>query len=343
MPCGRPPVSHAKRAYIKRGETKLGEQGMRVVVTGASGFVGRPCCVALTTAGHDVTAVVRASSSTGDIEATRVVPLGDLTGNTDWSGVLAGADAVVHLVARTHVLNEQGHEAEALYKAANVDVLSGLAEAAARAGVKRLVFVSSIKVNGEATYGRPFAADDEPAPEDAYGRSKTAAEQRLREIAAQGGMEFVILRPPLMYGLGVRGNMARLFSFVDRGLPLPLASIRNARDILSVGAFADLIVAAVAKPGARNRIFLACDGTPVSTPALVEAIAAALGRKARLVPFPVSMLTLAGSLTGRQSEVERLIGDLEIDDGPTRTDLGWKPRLGMAEALAETARWFRTR
>ncbi len=264
---------------------------MRVVVTGASGFVGRPCCAALIAAGHDVTAVVRASSSTGGIEATRVVPLGDLTGNTDWAGVLAGADAVVHLVARTHVLNDQGPEAEALYKAANVDVLSGLAEAAARASVKRLVFVSSIKVNGEATYGKPFAADDEPAPEDAYGRSKTAAEQRLREIAAQGGWSLVILRPPLMYGPGVRGNMARLFGFVERGSPLPLASIRNARDILSVEAFADLIVVAVARPEAKNRVFLACDGAPVSTPALVEAIAAALGRKACLVPFPVSVLS----------------------------------------------------
>ena len=200
------------------------------------------------------------------------------------------------------------------------------------------MFVSSIKVNGEATYGKPFTADDEPAPEDAYGRSKTAAEQRLREIAAQGGMEFVILRPPLMYGPGVRGNMARLFGFVERGLPLPLASIRNARDILSVEAFADLIVMAVAKPEAKNRVFLACDGAPVSTPALVEAIAAAVGRKARLVPFPVSMLEAAGRLTGRRSRGSSdLFGDLEIDDAATRRDLGWKPRLGTAEALAETA------
>jgi nucleoside-diphosphate-sugar epimerase len=316
---------------------------MRVVVTGANGFVGRPCCKALTEAGHLVTAVVRTPARGEGLAAERVVPLGDLTARTEWAHVLAGADCVVHLVARTHVLNENKAGADAVYNAANVGVLEGLAEAALRAGVSRLVFVSSIKVNGEATHGKPFTAADAPAPEDAYGRSKAAAEQRLREIAPRGGMDFVILRPPLMYGADVRGNMVRLFGLVEKGVPLPFASIRNARDILAVSAFVDLIALAVASPEAKNRVFLARDGAPVSTPALVQAIATALGRKARLVPFPPAVLAAAGRWTGHEGEVQRLIGDLEIDDAETRTRLGWKPRLGMSEALAETAEWFKMR
>jgi nucleoside-diphosphate-sugar epimerase len=146
-----------------------------------------------------------------------------------------------------------------------------------------------------------------------------------------------------MYGPDVRGNMVRLFSLVEKGIPLPFASIRNARDVLSVSAFADLIALAVASPEAKNRVFLARDGAPVSTPALVHAIAGALGRKARLIPFPVGLLAAAGRWTGHEGEVQRLIGDLEIDDGETRARLGWKPRLGMPEALAETARWFKMR
>jgi nucleoside-diphosphate-sugar epimerase len=267
--------------------------------------------------------------------------LGDLTADTQWAHVLAGADCVVHLVARTHVLSENEAGADAVYNAANVGVLEGLAEAALRAGVTRFVFVSSIKVNGEATHGTPFTAADAPAPEDAYGRSKAAAEERLREIAPRGGMEFVILRPPLMYGPGVRGNMARLFGLVEKGVPLPFASIRNARDILSVSAFADLIALAVASPEAKNRVFLARDGVPVSTPALAHAIAAAMECKARVVPFPVGVLSAAGRWTGHKSELQRLVGDLEIDDGETRARLGWKPKSAMSGALAETARWFK--
>ncbi len=316
---------------------------MRVVVTGANGFVGRPCCRALTEAGHEVTAVVRSSARAEGLAAASVMELGDLTADTQWACALAGADCVVHLVARTHMLSEHEAGADAVYNAANVGVLEGLAEAALRAGVTRLVFVSSIKVNGEATHGTPFAAADTPAPEDAYGRSKAAAEQRLREIAPRGGMEFVILRPPLMYGPGVRGNMARLFGLVGKGVPLPFASIRNARDILSVSAFADLIALAVASPEAKNRVFLARDGAPVSTPALVHAIAAAMECRARVLPFPVGVLKAAGRLTGHKSEVQRLVGDLEIDDSETRRLLGWKPKVTMSEALSETARWFKSR
>mgnify|MGYP001031521812 CR=1 FL=1 len=314
---------------------------MRILVTGAAGFVGIPVCDALSASGHSVTAVTRAEPAAA-LAAERTEVLGQLSGATDWSGVLSGVDAVVHLAGRAHVLEEDQRAAERLYREANVEVLEGLAEAAVRHGVKRLVFVSSIKVNGEETHGAPFSADQPPAPEDAYGRSKALAEQRLSEIAGDR-MEWVILRPPLMYGPGVRGNMARLLAIADRGWPVPLGSIRNARDLLYVGSFADLIATAVVAPAAANRIFLARDGEPLSTPDLFREIAAALGKRAMVLPCPVAVLEVAGRITGRQAEVRRLVGDLRIDDGETRRALAWTPRVSRDEALRRTAAWYKSR
>ncbi|MCC7252670.1 NAD-dependent epimerase/dehydratase family protein [Hyphomicrobium sp.] len=313
----------------------------RVLVTGAAGFVGVPVCRTLSAAGYRVTAVTRAPPP-APLDAERTEVMGDLSGHTDWSAVLAGIDVVVHLAGRAHAADGDGEQVEKLYTAANVEVLEGLAEAAVGLGVKRFVFVSSIKVNGEETHGTPFTADQAPSPEDAYGRSKLRAEQRLREIAGNR-MQWVILRPPLMYGPGVRGNMARLFGIADRGWPVPFGSIANARDLLYVDSFADLVALAVDAPAADGGTFLARDGTPLSTPRLFRGIAAALGRSARVLPFPVSALRLAGLLTGRAPEVRRLVGDLEIDDGPTRRLLGWTPAVATDEALARTAAWFKAR
>ncbi|MDQ8699863.1 NAD-dependent epimerase/dehydratase family protein [Hyphomicrobium sp. LHD-15] len=314
---------------------------MRILVTGAAGFVGVAACKALSESGHRVTAVTRSPTAT-PLAAERIAVLGDLTGATDWSDVLVGIDAVVHLAGRAHVLNDDAREAERLYRQANVEVLEGLARAAVAAGVKRLAFASSIKVNGEETFGVPFSADRPPAPEDAYGKSKLEAEQRLREIAGTA-MEWVILRPPLMYGPGVRGNMARLYAIADRGWPVPFGSIRNARDLLYVGSFADLIVRAVSAPAAANRVFLARDGEPLSTPDLFRSIAGALGKRPILLPCPVSMLELIGRLTGRTAEVRRLTGNLEIDDGETRRLLAWEPRVSAGEAMKLTADGYRSR
>lgn len=319
---------------------------MRILVTGAAGFVGVAVCKALSESGHRVTAVTRSPTAT-PLAAERIEVLGDLTGATDWDGVLAGIDAVVHLAGRAHVLNDDARAAERLYKQANVEVLEGLARGAVGAGVKRLVFASSIKVNGEETFGVPFSAEAPPAPEDAYGKSKLEAEQRLREIAgnpmATKTMEWVILRPPLMYGPGVRGNMARLFAIADRGWPVPFRSIRNARDLLYVGSFADLIVQAVSAPAAANRVFLARDDEPLSTPDLFRRIAGALGKRPILLPCPVSVLELVGRLTGRSAEVRRLTGNLEIDDGATRRLLVWEPRMSASAAMKLTAEEYRSR
>ena len=313
---------------------------MRIVVTGANGMVGRPACAALTAAGHIVTAVVRDQSAGQGLAAGTVVAAGDLTGVTDWTAALAGAETIVHLAARTHVMAEHAATAEGLYQRANVGVTMALAQAALRAGVRRLVFVSSIKVNGERTTGVPFTADMQPAPEDWYGRSKAEAESRLLDLAAHG-LDVVVLRPPLMYGPGVKGNMARLFAIANRRLPVPFASISNARDILSVDAFADLITRVVVHPAAPGRIFLARDGAPVSTPELFRAIAAALGQPAYMLPVPLGLLRLVSRVTGRAAEIERLTGDLEIDDRATRAALDWQPPITMAQALANTASWFK--
>jgi nucleoside-diphosphate-sugar epimerase len=274
------------------------------------------------------------------LAAERTDVLGDLSGSSGWGAALSGIDAVVHLAGRAHVLNDDANESKRLYWQANVEVLEGLAQAAVSAGVRRFVFASSIKVNGEETHGAPFKADQRPAPEDAYGESKLAAEQRLTEISGRY-MEWVVLRPPLMYGPGVRGNMARLFDIADRGWPVPFGSIRNARDLLYVGSFADLIVRSVSAPAAANRVFLARDGEPLSTPDLVRAIAHALGKRPLLLPCPVSLLELAGRLAGRASEVRRLTGDLEIDDSETRRLLEWAPRATPDDAMKQTAAWYR--
>lgn len=315
---------------------------MRVVVTGADGFVGHPTCQRLASAGHEVIALVRRQRPMEGLVAHQVIVCEDLHSGHGLEQALEGSDALIHLAARTHVLNDTASNAEAEYTRANVDLTDRLAGAAIRAGVRRFVLASSIKVNGEQTDGVPFTAAMPPAPLDGYGRSKAMAEQVLRAKAGSR-LEVVILRPPLMYGPRMKGNFARLFAVAERGIPMPLGSIRNARDILSVHAFADLISHAFSHPAAAGRIFLARDGTAVSTPQLFDAIARSLGRQARLFPIPGKMLSLAGALTGHSAEVQRLIGDLEIDDGETRAILQWSPSTNMDDALRDTAAWWKRR
>lgn len=314
---------------------------MRIVVTGAGGFVGQPLCAALRAGGHAVTAVVR-SPPEHPIAADRVVAAGDLAAAPDLASVLDGADCVAHLAGRAHVRDADEAGAERSYFAANVIATEALVGAAREAGVRRIVYVSSIKVNGERTFGRPFRPDDVPAPEDAYGRSKARAEEIVR-AAASSTFETVILRPPLIYGPGVRGNIATLFRWAARGLPLPIASIANRRDLIGLSNFVSLIETALAHPEAAGRTFLARDGGPVSTPALYAAIAEALGRRARLLPFPPSLLDLVGRMMGRGEAVAKLTGDLEVDDTATRGALGWTPACPMAAELAAAAQAFQRR
>ncbi|MFA5950233.1 MAG: NAD-dependent epimerase/dehydratase family protein [Hyphomicrobium sp.] len=324
---------------VTTGPNVEAPRATRILVTGAAGFVGGAVCRALGDAGHHVTAVTRTPGAASRV-AGRHVALGTLSRATFWDEVLAGTETIIHLAGRAHVMNDDPRQAERLYREGNVEVLEALVAAALRCGVRRLVLVSSIKVNGEATAGPPMRASDPPAPEDAYGRSKLEAEQALQVMAGRS-LEWVILRPPLMYGPGVRGNILRLFSHANRGWPVPFGSISNARDLLYVGSFAELIAIAAHHPDAAGRVFLARDGDPVSTPTLYRAIAYALGRKPRILPCPVALLQAIGRAAGRSDETRRLTGNLRIDDSDTRRRLGWQPGIGMEEAMQLTAQWFK--
>ena len=270
------------------------------------------------------------------------VAVGNLAASTDWRSALAGCDAVVHLAARVHVMDDTAHNPLALYRATNTDATLNLARQAADAGVKRFVFISTIKVNGE---GRDAAyrETDAAAPGDAYAMCKWEAEQGLQRIAAETGLEVVILRPPLVYGPGVKANFLRLMQMVQRGWPLPLGAIRNRRSLLYLGNFVDAIRLCVEHPDAAGQTFLLDDGAPVSTPDLIRALARAMGRPARLPAVPVGVLELAGALLGKRAAVARLTGSLFVDGSAIRSRLGWTPPYTLQQGLdATVADWQRS-
>jgi nucleoside-diphosphate-sugar epimerase len=308
--------------------------GKTVLVTGANGFVGRAVCEALAVQGRRV----RRATRTLAPGASDVVAVGEIGPDTDWRAALDGVQCVVHLAARTHVLREQAPDALAEYRRVNVEGTRALAEQAARAGVGRMVFMSSIKVNGESA-DQPYTERDAPRPEDAYGISKWEAEQALARVADTGHLEAVVLRPPLVYGPGVRGNFLRLLKLVARRMPLPLASLANRRSLIHVGNLADAVTRAIDAPRAAGHTYLLSD-QDVSTPDLVRALARALGVEPRLLPCPLTILRAGAVLAGRQADLARLAGSLRVDSSAARRELGWQPRVDLAQGLAETARWY---
>ena len=302
-----------------------------VLVTGASGFIGRAACAAFAKRSWQVRAAVRNAAT---IEGAQTVP-GDLA--RGWP--LAGVDVVVHLAGIAHQIHAQN--AESVYQEMNCDATERLARAAMQAGVKRLVFMSSIKVNGERTpIDRPFRATDVPQPEDRYARSKWNAERALATLG--GKLEVVVIRPPLVYGPGVRANFLRLIRLVERRLPLPLGAVKNRRSLVYVGNLADLIVAAATSPAAPGQTFPAADGDDLSTPQLVAEIGRALGTNTRLIGVPVALLRLGGALTGMGAEVGRLVDSLVVDASQTRERLGWRPPFTARDGIADTVRWYRS-
>ena len=303
---------------------------MKLLVTGTTGFVGTALRARLAASRHEVVPAVRSKSG-----LPHEVVVGNLDASTDWRPALTGCDAVIHLAARVHVMDDTAQDPLALYRETNTDTTLNLARQAADAGVKRFVFISTIKVNGE---GRdaPYRETDVAAPEDAYAISKWEAEQGLRQIAADTGLEVVILRPPLVYGPGVKANFQRLIHIVKRGWPLPLGSIRNRRSLLYLGNFVDAIRLCVEHPAAAGQTFLLDDGEPVSTPELIRAVAHALGHPARLLAVPVWLLEAAGTLLGKRGAVARLTGSLFVDSSAIRSRLGWRPPYSMAAGLATT-------
>lgn len=312
---------------------------MRVLVTGADGFVGRAVCAALAEHGHRVVAASRAGTAVAGAGETRL--LGDLGALRNADAVVADVDAVVHLAGRAHVMTEGADDPAAEYRRINVDGTCRLAEAAARNGVVRFAFLSSIKVNGEATADRPFTENDVPAPQDPYARSKWEAELGLAEIAARDGLQTVVLRAPLVYGPGVKANFLSLLRLCDSGLPLPLGGIvRNRRSLIYVGNLADALRCVVDHAAAPGNTFFVSDGIPVSTAALVRGLRTALGRPERLVPVPPRLLRLALSLAGRRAMADRLVGSLAIDAGRIRRVVGWRAPWALQAGLTATAAWY---
>lgn len=308
-----------------------------VLITGVTGFIGDALARHLVKKqGFQVRGVARHSDMKLPTAVEQIAE--DLMEGTDYSSMLQSIDVVVHAAARVHVMRDLSYDPMAEFRKANAAVTLNLARQSAAAGIKRFVFLSSVKVNGEMTQsGQPFRADDAPAPLDAYGISKMEAEQGLRALADQTGMEAVIIRPPLVYGPGVKANFAAMMRWLQRGVPLPLGAIHNQRSLVALDNLVDLIVTCLTHPAAANQTFLVSDGEDVSTTELLRRMGQALCRPARLIPVPANWLKLAAALIGKPDVAQRLCGTLQVDIEKTRRLLEWTPPLSLDEGLKKAA------
>ena len=314
---------------------------MRLLVTGAGGFVGRPLCRELAHRGYRVRAAMR---TRGQLSADgETVTVGDVDAATKWADALKGVDTVMHLAARVHVMKDKAADPLTEYLKVNLYGTSNLAQQAASAGVKRLVYVSTVKVNGEQTSEeRPYIESDVPDPQDPYAVSKLQAEEVLHSISVETGLEIVIVRPPLVYGPGVKGNFFSLLAAIDKGVPLPLAGANGLRSMVYVGNLVDALVACATQPAAAGQTYLVSDGEDVSTAMLVEKLSHALGRNSRSFYLPPGLLRAAAIVLRRTEQVDRLFGSLRVNDQKLRTELGWAPPYTMEQGLKATADWYRS-
>lgn len=313
----------------------------RVLVTGATGFVGEALVFRLLR-DKVFTPVAAVRGETRLAGLCPVVAFG-LDENSPLPP-LEDVDVVVHCAARVHVMNEVAADPLAAFRQVNVEGTARLARHAAKSGVKRFIFISSIKVNGEATLpGAPFSADDAPAPVDPYGISKREAEDALRQISQDTGMEVVIIRPPLIYGPGVKANFLNMMRWLECGIPLPFGAINNRRSLVAIGNLIDLITVCIKHPAAGGHVFLVSDAQDLSTTQLLRRMAGALNVKPRLLPLPSSLMTVGAALIGRQDLAQRLCGSLQVDIGKTQAILGWLPAISVDQALRNTAGHYRAK
>lgn len=316
----------------------------RILVTGANGFVGAALCRRLHSSGLLVRGAVRDRARLlqhGDPESKDLewVVLHDRSPEDETRHALQDVSAVVHLAARVHVMADRAEDPLREFRQVNTDWTERLARSAALQGVRRFVYLSSIKVNGERN-ARPFTEQDPPNPQDPYGISKWEAEQALARVSSQTGLECVVVRSPLVYGAGVGGNVLQLLHIIRRGIPLPLASVHNRRSLIYLGNLADALACCVKDVRAAGQTYLVSDGEDLSTPELIRRLANALGLPARLWPVPLSMLRWIGSVAGKQAMIDRLLGSLQVDSSKIRKELDWYPLYSVGQGFSETAAWY---
>ncbi len=308
-----------------------------IFITGATGFIGKALSYHLASQGRTITAAVRCPTNTLST-AIRQLPVGNIFSDTDWTQSLTKVDTVIHLLARVQIISDTAADPLAEFRLANTAGTLNLARQAATVGVRRFIFLSSIKVNGEfTTPDKPFTASNASIPDDPYGNSKYEAEQGLKKISAQTGMEIVIIRPPLVYGTGVKGNFLSMMRWLHKGIPLPLGAVHNRRSLVALDNLIDLITVCIDHPAAANQIFLVSDGEDLSTPELLKRLGTALGNPARLLPVPASWLHNVLFLLGKKDIAMRLLGSLQIDMRKTCELLNWSPPITVDEALKKTA------
>jgi len=309
-------------------------KGQVILITGANGFIGRHLCAFLKERACFVRGAVRNKTSDA-LVADEYIQVGEIDGSTDWQQALIGVDVVIHLAARVHVLKDEAVDPLLAFRQVNVLGTERLARMAAKAGVKKFIFLSSVKVNGEGS-GKAYTEIDAPQPEDAYGISKKEAEDSLLRIAADTGLKTVILRPSLVYGPGVKANFKNLIKLVSLGVPLPFKSICNQRSFIYIGNLVDAILLCITHPEALGEVFLVSDGDDVSTPDLMKILASAMRKKVVLIAVPISFLKFLSSLVGQGDAIEKLIGSLCIDSSKIRIKLGWTPPYAIKEGISKT-------
>jgi len=314
-----------------------------VLVTGEDGFVGKALCGEMVLRGWKVRASVRSREKIKSLpKEIEIIETGSIGPDTEWKDALDNVDSVVHLAGRVHVMDDSSSDPLSEYRIVNTAGTEKLARSAASSGVRRFIFMSTVKVNGE---GReePYNEEDAPGPVDPYGISKWEAEEKLKVIGYETGMETVIIRVPMVYGPGVKANFLRLIKAVDRGLLMPFLSVNNRRSLIYLGNLVDSIIACLNHQKAAGQTYLVSDNEDVSTPELIRQMGEALGKPARLFYLPLFILNLAGLITGKLQEIKRLTGSLAVDSSKIRKELDWNPPITLAQGLKETAEWFKNR
>ena len=317
----------------------------KILITGASGFIGKTLCKTLSTSNRFVRAAVRSTNSNSSNSDVEYVSVGDINTKTNWKDFLVSIDYVIHCAGRVHMMNETNKNALKIYRSINVDATKQLAEQSAAAGVKRFIYLSSIKVNGESTHNNPnlrdinnknkyiFKHNDNSNPGDPYSISKFEAEEVLRELSSKTGLEVTVLRLPLVYGHGAKGNLARLIKLIKSNIPLPLSLVNNQRSMIGIDNLVDLLIRCIDHPDASGKTFLVSDGDDISTPDFIKLIANSIGRKVLLFPVPIFLLKFLGCILGKQKEINRLIGSLKIDSSYVQKVLNWTPPVSVKEGI----------